>query len=73
MRGRCSVSTNSPPVKSRPGFRQQDRHLQRKCEFAIEILMQAVEVARNVLQQQRRRTRLALVVALPQEIRVFSG
>ena len=24
MRGRCSVSTNSPPVKSRPGSRQQD-------------------------------------------------
>ena len=30
MRGRCSVSTNSPPVKSRPGSRQQHRDLQRE-------------------------------------------
>ena len=25
MRGRCSVSTNSPPVKSRPGVQRQDQ------------------------------------------------
>ena len=47
MRGRCSVSTNSPPVKSRPGSRQQDRHLQREDVLAVEVLVQAVVVARR--------------------------
>ena len=59
MRGRCSVSTNSPPVKSLPGLRQQDRDLQREDVLAVEILVQAVVVARAVPQQQRRRPRLA--------------
>ena len=57
MRGRCSVITNSPPVKSRPGSRQQDRHLQRKHVLAVQVLVQAVVVAGAVLQQQRRRPR----------------
>jgi hypothetical protein len=32
------------------GFREQDCDLQRKCELAVNILMQAVEVARHILQ-----------------------
>ena len=63
MRGRCSVSTNSPPVKSSSGRRQQDRRLQRKHVFAVEILVQAIVVAGAVLQQQRRRARLARLMA----------
>ena len=46
------------------GIREQDRDLQRECEFAVKILMQAIEVARNVLQQQRSRSRLTLIVTL---------
>jgi hypothetical protein len=44
------------------GFREQDCNLQRECEVAVKILMQAVEVARHVLQQQRRWPRLTLDV-----------
>src|ERR1700694_5125757 len=40
-------------------FRQQDRDLQRKNVFAVEILMQAIVVVFAVLQQQRRRPGLA--------------
>jgi hypothetical protein len=46
------------------GFREQDCSLQRECEVAVKILMQAVEVARHVLQQQRRWPRLTLDVTL---------
>ena len=53
-------------------FGQQDRHLQRKGERAVEVLMQAVEVARAVLQEKRCRPRLALVVAALQESGVLS-
>ena len=42
---------------------QQDRHLQRKDVLAVEVLVQAVVVARAVLQQQRRRPRLPGLVA----------
>jgi len=41
------------------GFRQQDRHLQRKNMLAIEILMQTVVVTGTVFEDQRRRPRLA--------------
>ena len=34
-------------------FRKQDRHLQRKREVAVQILMQTIEVARHVLQEKR--------------------
>jgi hypothetical protein len=34
-----------------PGLREQDGDLQRECEVAIKVLMQAVEVLRHVLQQ----------------------
>ena len=47
-----------------PGLGQQDRHLQREDMLAVEILVQAVEVAGPVLQQQRRRPRLTGGVAL---------
>ena len=49
MRGRCSVSTNSPPLKLTPGALQQHGHLQRKHVLAVQILVQAVVVARAVL------------------------
>ena len=43
-------------------LRQQHRHLQRECQLAIQILMQTVEVAGDVLQQQRRWPKLASIV-----------
>jgi len=46
---------------------KQNGHLDRKGKLAVEILMQAIEVSRHILQQQRRRTPLAGFVALPQE------
>src|ERR1700730_17398927 len=46
---------------------EKDRHLDRECEVPVEILMKAVEVARDVLQQQGCRARLALIVALLEE------
>src|ERR1700760_3203152 len=45
------------------GFRQQNRDLQREHVLAIEVLMKAVIVTFAVLQQQRRRPRLARVMA----------
>jgi hypothetical protein len=58
MRGRCSVSTNSPPTKSVAG---SERRRQAAAEdvLAVQILMQAVVVAGAVLQEQRRGPRLA--------------
>ena len=53
MRGRCSVSTNSPPVKSFRGARQKKSDLQRKHEIAVEILMQAIVIAGAVVKEQR--------------------
>jgi hypothetical protein len=41
-----------------PRFREKDRDLKWKCEVAVEILMQTVEVAWNVLEQEWCRTRL---------------
>src|SRR5262245_21488967 len=54
-------------------FRQKDRDLDRKGELAVEILMQAVEVAGNILQQERRRPCLAGSVASLEEGRVIIG
>jgi hypothetical protein len=51
-------------------FEEEDRDLEREREIAVKVLMQAVEVARYILKQQRRRTRLARIVALLQERRV---
>ena len=41
-----------------PRRRQQDRDLQRKDDLAVDVLMQAIVVARAIAQQQRRRPRL---------------
>jgi hypothetical protein len=51
-------------------LRQQDRHLQRKSQLAIEVLVQAVEVSRTVLQQQRRGPDLTGGVTLVEKIGV---
>jgi hypothetical protein len=40
-------------------FREQDRDLQREDVLAVEVLVQAVEVARPVAQEERCRARLA--------------
>ncbi len=50
---------------------QQDRHLDRKGEVAIKVLVQAIEVAGHILQQQRRRPRLPGHVALREERRML--
>src|SRR3954469_22415689 len=55
------------------GLGQEDRDLEREHVLAIEILMQAVEIAGLVLQQQRRRPRLPGLMAALQERRVFGG
>ena len=48
-------------------LRKQRRDLDRECEIALEILVQAVEVARDILQQQRRRAGLTGRVASLEE------
>ncbi|ESY25690.1 hypothetical protein X750_03335 [Mesorhizobium sp. LNJC394B00] len=55
------------------GLRQQDRHLQGKSEIAVEVLMEAVEVAGAILQEKRRRPRLAAFVAKLEEGGVVIG
>lgn len=59
-------------MKSRPGA-EKDRDLQRKCEFAVQILMQAIKIAGRVLQQQGCRARLAFRVTLLQEVGMPRG
>ena len=49
------------------GLREEDRDLDRKCEIAIEVLVQAVEVSRDIMQQKRRWARLTGVVASLEE------
>jgi hypothetical protein len=48
-------------------LRQQDRDLQGEDVLAIEVLMQAVEIAGTVLQQERCRVRLARIVTTLQK------
>ena len=57
----------------RAGLRQEESDLERKGEVAIEVLVQAVEIARPVPKEQRRRPGLAGIVALPQKIRMRTG
>ena len=47
IRGRCSVSTNSPPVKSSPGRDNSTASCSGNTCGAVEILVQRVEVARR--------------------------
>src|SRR5262249_16112608 len=51
-------------------LRAQDRHLYREGKVAVEVLVRTVEIAGDVLQQERRRPRLPGSVAELQEIRV---
>jgi hypothetical protein len=44
------------------GLREERGDLDRECEIAVEILVEAVEVAGDVLQEQRRWTSLTSVV-----------
>jgi hypothetical protein len=48
-------------------LREQDCHLDRKREVAVQVLMETVEIPRQILQQQRRRARLAGVMASLEE------
>jgi hypothetical protein len=57
----------------RPGLREENCDLDRECEIAVEILVEAIEVARDVLQQQRRWAHLAGVVAPLEERRMVVG
>ena len=60
-----------PAGEIRIRLREEDRNLDRKEEIAIEILMEAVEVTGNVLQQQRRRPHLAGIMASLEKRCVF--
>src|SRR5262245_31908070 len=44
---------------------QEDGRLQREYQLAIEVAVQAIVVARSVVQQQRCRSLLATLMALP--------
>ena len=57
----CQHELSTGKVTS--GLREQDCHLDGKGELAIEILMQAIEIPRPVLQQQRRWSGLAGIMA----------
>ena len=46
------------------GFGEEDCHLKREREVAVKILVQAIEIAGYILQQEGCRPRLALLVAL---------
>src|SRR6266851_6941874 len=48
-------------------FREKDRQLKRKGEIAVKILVQAIEVAGTVFEQQRRWPGLSFIVALLEE------
>jgi len=52
-RGRCSVRTNSPTGEILSRLGEKNRYLERKGKIAVEVLVQVVEVARDILQQQR--------------------
>src|SRR5262249_16098358 len=55
------------------GFRKQDSDLDRKREFTVEVLMKAIVVAWNVLQEKWGRSRLAGLMALVEEVFVRAG
>src|SRR5262249_45890509 len=54
-------------------LREENRDLDRECEIAIEILVEAVEVARDILQQKWCWARLSGVVASLEERCVVVG
>jgi hypothetical protein len=55
------------------GFGEEEGDLYGEDMFSIQILMEAVIVARSVLEEQRRGTQLAGLVAAREEVRVFRG
>jgi hypothetical protein len=62
--GQCEFT----PGEITPGLREEDRDLDRKDEIAIDVLMQTVEIAGAILQQQRRRSGLGGIMAEAEEI-----
>jgi hypothetical protein len=55
------------------GLGEENLYLDRECEIAIEILMETVEITRNILQQKRCWACLTLVVASLEERRMVVG
>ena len=51
MRGRCSVSTNSPPVNSVAGSDNSTATCSGNHELTVDVLVQTVVVARPIAQQ----------------------
>ncbi len=74
-RGCCSTNKQFPAGKFDLRPAQTNNHLKRKKDFPVQILMQAVEIARLIAQQQRSRPHLAGSGALfheaPQLVRIF--
>ena len=56
-----------------PGLRQEDRDLDRKGDIAVKVLVEAIEITRDISEQKRRGTRLASVVASLEKRRVVAG
>src|SRR5262249_37370095 len=65
----CQYELTTDKILTRLG--EQGSDLQREGKVAIHILMEAVEVAWNVLKQERRRPRLAHCVTLCEELPMF--
>src|SRR5262245_13365798 len=51
-----------------PWLGEQDRNLEREGKLAIEVLMQAIEIARHVFEKQWRRARLTRIMTKLQKI-----
>ena len=71
MRGRCSVMTNSPPVKSRPGSDSKATTCSGKTQSPSTMLMQAHLVSLAQPLQARQRPRLAGGAIPRKEFRQF--
>src|SRR5262249_2624735 len=55
----CQNELTTGEILSR--FGEKNRNLERKGKIAVKVLVQAIEVARDILQQQRCGSRLAAV------------
>jgi hypothetical protein len=55
------------------GLGEKNCDLDRKCDIAVEILVEAVEITRNILQQKRSRPRLACSVTSLEKRGVVDG
>jgi hypothetical protein len=65
----CQHELTAREILTRLG--EQDDDLQREGKIAVQILMEAVEIAWNILKQERRRSRLAHRVTLYEELPMF--